>query len=55
MSTDQLKCPKCGGAMEEGYFLDHSVGGAGQPRWGKGSPNARLPTALCHLAGFVLS
>jgi hypothetical protein len=24
--------------MEEGYFLDHSVGGAGQQRWGKGKP-----------------
>ena len=36
MTTDQLKCPKCDGAMEEGYCLDHSaLGGAGQQRWGK--------------------
>ena len=39
MTTDQLKCPKCDGAMEEGYCLDHSaLGGAGQQRWGKGKP-----------------
>ncbi len=38
MSADQLQCPRCGSAMEEGYFLDHSVGGVGQQRWGKGTP-----------------
>lgn len=38
MSTEPLKRPKCSSAMEEGYCLDHSVGGAGQQRWGKGKP-----------------
>ncbi len=38
MSTAPLQCAKCDGAMEEGYLLDYSVGGADQQRWGKGKP-----------------
>ena len=49
MSTDQLKCPKCDGTMEEGYCLDHSVGGGGQQRWCEGKPERSVSSGGRHL------
>lgn len=35
--TDQI-CPKCNGAMERGFILDHHDGEALQSSWIEGSP-----------------
>ena len=34
----QLKCPKCGGGMIEGFLLDATYGGNLVLRWHKGQP-----------------
>ena len=38
MREDEMNCLKCDGAMEEGFIMDLTVGGAGQKQWGKGKP-----------------
>ena len=34
----ESKCPKCGGAMFEGYILDRTYGGKLQSAWVEGEP-----------------
>ena len=32
------ECPKCGGAMTQGYIVDHKHGGAAVASWVEGEP-----------------
>lgn len=34
----KLQCPKCGGAMEEGFIPDAHYGGIGVTKWIRGEP-----------------
>lgn len=37
MSTSQ-QCPKCKGAMEQGFVLDNTYGARGVSHWASGAP-----------------
>src|SRR4051812_44116186 len=36
--VSELKCPKCGGRMEEGYVPDYAYGMVLRPSWFPGAP-----------------
>jgi predicted RNA-binding Zn-ribbon protein involved in translation (DUF1610 family) len=40
MGTDDLACPKCGGAMIRGFLVDRSHGANVVPTWVEGAPEA---------------
>jgi hypothetical protein len=42
----QPDCPKCGGAMEEGFLLDRTHGGVGASAWVAGVPEKSFWTGL---------
>ena len=39
-------CPKCGGAMAEGFLVDRTHGGAGVTAWVEGEPVKSVWTGL---------
>ena len=67
MPAREPRCPKCEGAMEEGYVADYAHGAIRQSEWVDGEPersfwtglkvkgHAQVPvTALrCSLCGFL--
>lgn len=42
----QPDCPKCGGAMEEGFLLDRTQSGAAASAWVAGAPEKSFWTGL---------
>ncbi|MDQ3805899.1 MAG: PF20097 family protein [Acidobacteriota bacterium] len=44
--TDELKCPRCGGAMEEGFLPEYSRNGICETLWVAGQPEASAWTGL---------
>ena len=40
------QCPKCSGAMSEGYIVDKTHGGAGVSTWAEGAPRKSVWTGL---------
>jgi rubredoxin len=40
------ECPKCGGAMTDGFIVDKTYGGADVPRWVEGEPKKSIWVGL---------
>ena len=39
-------CPKCGGAMERGFVVDHTYGGFAKPEWAEGRAEPSMWTGI---------
>jgi len=50
--ADFKACPKCRGAMTEGFVIDHVFGGRAVSRWVEGAPQ-RSPWLGVGLAGAM--
>ncbi len=37
-------CPKCGGAMENGFLVDHTYGSVAPSEWAEGEPKSSFWT-----------
>jgi ribosomal protein S27AE len=44
--TQSKTCPKCGGAMVDGYIADHTHGGAAVAAWREGEPKKSIWVGL---------
>lgn len=38
MTTSPSQCPKCNGAMQQGFVLDNTYGARIVSQWGRGAP-----------------
>ena len=49
------QCPKCDGAMQQGFILDSTYGGQVASRWAAGVPQKSFWTGIKHVsAGHVI-
>ncbi|HEX2763472.1 MAG TPA: PF20097 family protein [Allosphingosinicella sp.] len=44
--SESKNCPRCGGAMEEGFMVDGTHGGSRVARWTAGRPRKSLWTGI---------
>ena len=42
MAASPPTCPRCGGAMEQGFVYDHTYGARGVSHWAAGAPRRSL-------------